>query len=181
MTGRRISHTGQALRKPNGLFCKPERTDPIGTPTPNKITVAEAAARLNTSEDALRKRIRRGSLPAVREQGRWWVLWPPPDEQATGQATRPIGQAEQAASPPQIALLEARIAYLEETIRRLDSERDRLAAALEHARQQQAAHIEEVLRKDIIIQQLAQRIPALPSPEEMKDEQRRPWWQVWKR
>lgn len=135
-----------------------------------KITVEEAARRLQTTPEAIRKRIQRQSLPAEKEGRAWRVLWQPDTSQDTLQDTdRPQDALQDTPGHPaaemEIALLKARIAALEDTIRRLETD-------IEEWRQRD-------LRKDVLLQQLTQRLPALPTPEE--SQQRRPWWQVWKR
>jgi excisionase family DNA binding protein len=46
----------------------------------DRLTMAEAAARLGISTDALRQRVRRGQLPAVRVSKRVFVLLPAADD-----------------------------------------------------------------------------------------------------
>jgi excisionase family DNA binding protein len=51
------------------------------TPTPERITTAEAARRLGISVATVRRRTAAGELPAEQEQrpqgSKWWVLWEP--------------------------------------------------------------------------------------------------------
>src|SRR5215210_5225138 len=49
-----------------------EPTDP--TPTPQRVTVREAAVLLGISEGAVRMRVKRDTLPSTREGGRLYVL-----------------------------------------------------------------------------------------------------------
>lgn len=139
-----------------------------------KLTVEEAALRLKTSEDALRKRIRRGLLHAVKAQGRWWIPWPILEGQATGQAigqdTRPMGQDTQAELKPEISLLEAQIEHLKETVWRLEDERDTLRQALEKA---QRALLNQ---QSLSLPAAVKEIQALP-----ENTPKRRWWEVWKR
>ncbi len=135
-----------------------------------KITVDEAARRLQITPEAVRKRIQRLTLSAEKEGRAWRVLWQPdapPDIQQD--TNRPQDARQNAIGQPaaemEIPLLKARIVALEDTIRRLEAD-------IEEWRQRD-------LRKDVLLQQLTQRLPALPTPEETQ--QRRPWWQVWKR
>jgi hypothetical protein len=58
-----------------------------GEPQANhdRLTVAQAAARLGISEGAVRSRIKRGTLPITKEGGRVFVLW----GTGTSQANQP--------------------------------------------------------------------------------------------
>jgi hypothetical protein len=53
-----------------------------------EVTLPDAARRLNTTPDAIRQRIRRGTLPGVKRDGRWYVRLDATehDASATGEA-----------------------------------------------------------------------------------------------
>jgi hypothetical protein len=123
----------------------------------DKVTIPEAAARLGLSENALRKRVHRGTIEHEKdEEGRVYVYLSPdmpptmPD-QADGQATdQADGQAiNQAADQARL------IARLEDEV--------------EYLRREAEDWKEEARRKDTIIMTMAQRIPELepaPGPRE---------------
>ena len=107
-----------------------ERTD--------RVTVAEAALRLGVKEQAIRKRIQRGTLAHDKgEDGRVYVYLDAEDG-ATGTGT-------DAGMSTLVQTLQDQIAYL---------------------RQEAEDWKEEARRKDTIIMSLTQRIPALEVPAE---------------
>jgi excisionase family DNA binding protein len=83
-------------------------TDPA---TGRRLTVAEAAEVLGISGDAVRSRIKRGTLPTVREGGRVLVVM--------GDTDRPTDQAQPTNRPGEDLLyqeMQARIRYLEQQV-----------------------------------------------------------------
>lgn len=129
----------------------------------DRVPIAEAARRLGLSTEAIRKRIKRGSLDAQKdEHGQWWVLLPPDtagrDQDATSQ--RPDAGGD---TVGQVDVL----AVLQERIRQLEDERDYLRRVLAD--------------QTIAVQTMALR--ALPPPREPAGgaaETPRPWWQFWR-
>jgi excisionase family DNA binding protein len=112
-------------------------TDPT---TGRQLTVAEAAEALGISGDAVRSRIKRGTLPTVREGGRVLVVM--------GDADRPAGQARPTNRPGEDLLyqeMQARIRYLEQQV---EEERE--------ARR----------RADTLLARLMDRLPELEAPKE---------------
>ena len=135
--------------------------------------MAEAAEVLSISDDAVRSRIKRGTLPTVREAGRVFVV--------LGGTDRPIAQAQPTSVHGEDRLYEemqARIRYLESQV---EEERE--------ARR----------RADTLLARLMDRLPELEAPSEpsggpqtAEEEQeraeprpatggaqegvRRPWW-----
>jgi hypothetical protein len=96
--------------------------------TSRRLTVQEAAEVLGTSVDAVRMRVRRGSLDSEKKPDARVYVWVEGDSSET--RSRPNGEAE--------ALLEAK----DETIALL--------------RDQLAPRAEEIQRRDVIISQLTQ-------------------------
>jgi len=112
-------------------------TDPT---TGRKLTVSEAAEVLGISGDAVRSRIKRGTLETVREGGRVWV--------ALGAADRPTAQALPTHAPGEDRLyqeMQERIRYLENQV---EEERE--------ARR----------RADTLLARLMDRLPELEPPQE---------------
>lgn len=86
----------------------------------DEVSIVEAAERLGVTENAVRKRIRRGSLPARKEGDRWLVTIP---------AGMPIDERDDVAGERDDALVE----HLEEEIEFLRAQlraRDELIALL---------------------------------------------------
>jgi excisionase family DNA binding protein len=113
--------------------------------TGRKLTVPEAAEALGISGDAVRSRIKRGTLPTVREGGRVLVVM--------GATDRPTAQAQPTyPRPGEDRLYEemkARIRYLEEQV---EEERE--------ARR----------RADTLLARLMDRLPELEAPQEAPPE-----------
>ena len=117
-----------------------------------RVDVQEAAGMLGTSVDAVRKRIRRGTLRSEREDGRVFV-WvdeepgsrAPPYREVPHHGVRDEARPVVEAKDAHIAALEGRIASLEG---QLD------------------VRAEELRRKDHIIAGLVQRVPELVPAQE---------------
>jgi DNA-binding Lrp family transcriptional regulator len=162
-----------------------ERQDARTTPPGRKFTVSEAAVDLNISAEAVRSRIKRGTLRSVKEGSTVYVLLA---ADRTTDQTRP-GEDQTPPEPDrtsdQTALLEhleAEISYLRE---QLDAERQ--------------ARTEERRRADTVIAQLTSRIPQIEAPQEPQNQAesaeprsgrgtgaeeperatQRPWWRKW--
>ena len=115
------------------------------------VTVQEAARRLGVKDDAIRKRIQRGSLRSEKdlEDGRVYVYLDTPQDtahDATYAATEDTTQ--DTAQDGIVGELRDRVASLE---RMLDQERE--------------ARTEERRRHDTLMATLMQRIPELEAPE----------------
>ena len=118
--------------------------------------MAEAAEILGISAEAVRGRVRRGTLPVEREGGTVYILLdgPAADRSTTDQPRTTTDQ-----TTAFIASLQDQIQYLRE---QLDAERE--------------ARTEERRRHDTIVAQLTSRIPELepPAPPEPREEPERP-------
>ncbi len=115
----------------------------------DRLTVQEAADRLGVKEDAIRKRIQRGSLIHEKEDGRVYVYLDEAQDTAHD-ASYPQAQVE--GNGELVEELRDRVRYLE---RQLDQERE--------------ARTEERRRHDTLLAQLMQRIPELEAPREPRD------------
>jgi hypothetical protein len=156
--------------------------------TQETVSVEAAAAYFNTNAAAIRKRIKRGTLAAVKDKaGRWQVSLTGQTGQDAGRAGTvlrdvPTGSkrdvpkdarrdALEAASAQLIDTLEDDNARLQAALKEVKSERDylreRLAEAHQLLNQQQQLSLPK-----------AKEIQALPAG----DEDRRGWWgRLWKR
>jgi hypothetical protein len=124
-------------------------------PNVRRTTVAEAAEILGISAEAVRGRIRRGTLPVEREGGTVYVLL---DAQADDRTTADQSRTTADQTRALIASLQDQIQYLRE---QLDAERE--------------ARTEERRRHDTLMAQLTTRIPELeppapPQPPEPREE-----------
>jgi hypothetical protein len=121
-----------------------------GEPQANheRLTVAQAAARLGITEGAVRSRIKRGTLPNTKEGGTVFVL--------LGGGTSQSNQTTNIGVPGDqsdlIASLQDQIRYLRE---QLDAERE--------------ARTEERRRHDTIVAQLTSRIPSIEAPQDVSE------------
>ena len=110
----------------------------------NRVTVAEAAARLGVKEQAIRKRIQRGTLTYDKDDdGRVYVYLDMED--------RATGTDADAGINTLLQSLQDQVVYL---------------------RQEAEDWKEEARRKDTIIMSLTQRIPELEAPREASSELR---------
>ncbi len=134
----------------------------------DRVTIAEAADRLGVTRDAVRKRIKRGSIEWERDPGGETYVFV--DASATDEdASATVGDTSGH------ALF------------------DRMAGEIDYLRQQLEVWQEEARRKDHIIAALTDRIPELEAPRETREapeaaseeseggedrggEERRPWW-----
>jgi hypothetical protein len=121
--------------------------DRAGEPQANheRLTVAQAAALLSISEGAVRSRIKRGTLPTMREGGAVFVLL----GGSTSQANQPTNTGVPGDQSELVNALQDQIRYLRE---QLDAERE--------------ARTEERRRHDTIVAQLTSRIPAIEATQE---------------
>ena len=169
--------------------------------SPLGLGISEAARVLGVSREAVRQRIRRGTIPATKVDGNWYVQINRPDT-AAGTATAPphgtptptATDAATGTSPgtangyadhdSRLAVAEAEVRRLEELARVVQTENARLWAEME-------TRTEELRRKDHIIAVLAQRQMTLPlvsaEPTTPGDplatttpSPRRAWWQWWR-
>jgi excisionase family DNA binding protein len=116
----------------------------------NHVTVAEAAQLLGLSAEAVRMRIKRGTLPSEKVNGTVYVHLQSDRLQINGNLT-------ECQPPGPTAGLTTNHTDLAESLR---DEVEFLRAEL---KRREEVHVEENRRKDTIIARLTQRIPELPS------------------
>ena len=154
--------------------------------TQDRVTIQEAARRLGIKEDAVRKRIQRGSMRHEKaEDGRVYV-W----VDAAQDATQDTGQTSQdayqdAAQDERLEDLREQIAYLR---RQLDEERDArrradmILAQLSQATAEQARTIreleapQEATEAAETVENEPERAEPRSSTEEGQESDQRPWW-----
>jgi hypothetical protein len=104
----------------------------------HRVSVAEAARILNTTAEAIRSRIKRGTLPSTKESGRVYVLLSP-DQIPLGQRPGTAQTTDQSQSAPDALISEMR-GRIEDLRIQLESER----AAHAEARRLLAAAMERI-------------------------------------
>ena len=134
-------HDNTSRPRPESVQTAPQ------TAVQKTIPIAEAAARLGISADAVRKRIQRGKLTGHKTDEGWTVDWIEPD---SGPDTV---QTVSAASSALITALQGQIDYLKDQV---EAER----RAREEAERRHASEIE---RRDVLMRDALERIPQLPS------------------
>ena len=163
------------------------RTQDANEHTTKRVTVAEAAQLLGMSAEAVRMRLKRGSLKSDKIKGTVYVLLDAeqtrPNIDQTGGDSNTGSERTDEQTRDRTALvdvLRSDVEFLREELKRREE-----------------VHAEESRRKDTIIAQLAQRIPELEapseaqeapvtpsedaakgraSPEHQESSQRRSWW-----
>ena len=128
----------------------------------DRVTIQEAARRLGVKDDAIRKRIQRGTLEHEKnpDDGRVYVFLDATQDEPDGSAqdsTRHIsanGDRDAAKDTSRDALVDA----LQEEVVYLRGVIDRIQGEME-------ARTEEIRRRDHIIMVMAQRIPELEAPK----------------
>jgi hypothetical protein len=164
------------------------------------LTIAGASARLGIAPDAVRKRIRRGSLRAIKVDGCWRVLLEAgeaaagtPDGSvpaaactAAGTGGRPAGHQEQergwdgvqavagtASGGVQAAVQDgATVEAYRELVASLRDEAGFLRRELETRSRELEGRAEEVRRRDALLDAMAQRLRQLPPPGDPPDDYR---------
>ncbi len=118
------------------------------------ITVQEAARRLGVKEDAIRKRMQRGTLKHEKDptDGRVYVHL---DETQDGSQDTAQDTSEDASYDALVETLHDQVSYLKAVIQTRDRELE--------------ARTEELRRKDHIIAALTERIPELEAPREPRE------------
>ena len=143
--------------RPNGERTEDPTLDPTGYEhRTNRVTVADAAQLLGLSAEAVRMRIKRGTLASEKVGGTVYVLL---ESDLTHTGTDQTGDqtTDQTSvlTVDQTALvdaLQAEVQFLREELQRREE-----------------VHTEENRRKDTIIAQLTQRIPELEAPPEPRE------------
>ena len=135
-------------------------------PPTRRVTVAEAARLLGTSAEAVRMRVKRGSLRSTKIKNTVYVLLSPEQTRPNqGQTRGGIGSAANQTSEQTTNQTDDRTVLIE-------SLRSQVEFLQEELKRREEVHVEENRRKDTIIAQLTQHIPELEPPKEARQEPR---------
>jgi hypothetical protein len=143
--------------------------------TGRRLTVPEAAEALGISGDAVRSRIKRGTLTTVREGGRVFVV--------LGGSDRPGAQAQPTSVPSEDRLyqeMQARIRYLESQVEEEREARRRadtlLARLMDRLPELEAPSSEATPGEPETAAQEPERAEPHSAAEEAQEGAQRPWW-----
>ena len=135
------------------------RKDETNEQTTERVTVAEAAQLLGMSAEAVRMRVKRGSLKSTKIKGTVYVLMNaeqtrPNIDQTGGDSTMGSERTDEQTRDRTalVDVLRSDVEFLREELKRREE-----------------VHAEESRRKDTIIAQLTQRIPELEAPSEAQE------------
>ncbi len=156
-----------------------------GEPQTNqRLTVAEAAALLGITEGAVRSRIKRGTLPTVKEGAAVFVLL----GGGTSEANQPPNDGEPTAQPGLVEELRDRVASQERQLERHGDETERLhriIAGLAQANAEQARTIraieapaseEPTQDAETVEEETEGAEPRSATGGAQETTPRRPWW-----
>jgi hypothetical protein len=142
------------------------------TPPKHRTTVAEAAEILGISAEAVRGRIRRGTLPVERESGTVYVLLDHPSkDRTTADQPRTTGDQPDDRTDLLIAELQDRVRSLEEANR----ENRRIIAALT-SRIPAIEAPQEATETPETVEEEPQRAEPRPATGGAQEGVRRSWW-----
>jgi hypothetical protein len=157
-------------------------------PTENqqRLTVHDAARRLGISEDAVRMRVKRGTLSADKEGGRLYVLLDiePTSEPTTDRTDELIEELKDRVHRLEYQLDQEREARTEERRRQ-----DTVIAQLSRANEEQARTIRQLeapaespsaeRESPQTVEEEPERAEPRPDAPGAQESVRRPWWQRW--
>lgn len=163
-----------------------------------RTSITDAAALLGVSVDSIRRRLRSGALPGVRDnRGQWWLDLPddmPPEAALPSVEERlapaMLAPAQQPMQPPDPALVDTLRDQVADLARRLDRAEacgaaDREAAAAREAELRQTAERQgreltvALLRTAIAETEARAAREAKEEAQRERDEARRPAWRRW--
>jgi hypothetical protein len=148
-----------------------------------RLTVAQAAGLLGITEGAVRSRIKRGTLPTVREGGNLFVLL----GGGTSEANQPPHAGEPTDQPGLVEELRDRVASLERQLERRGDETERLhqiIAGLAQANAEQARTIRAIeapasegpTQDAETVEEEPEGAEPRSAAGEAQQGARRPWW-----
>ena len=166
-----VEHQEDPTLDQTGEQTSPQHTNdqtsemPTEHPT-QRVTVAEAARLLGTSAEAVRMRVKRGSLRSTKIKNTVYVLLSPEQTRPNQDQTRGVGSAAANQTSDQTTN------QTDDRTVLLESLRSQVEFLQEELKRREEVHVEENRRKDTIIAQLTQRIPELEPAKEATQEPR---------
>jgi hypothetical protein len=141
-----------------------ERTGRPG-PTSQRVTVPEAAEALGITVEAVRMRIKRGTLRSEREAGRVFVL---------------LGQSQPTDRPGEpttlISEMRSRIQFLEDELQRKDAILLNMTEAMKALSPPSQEHPPDERESPRTVDEEPERAEPRPTTVESQEPVRRPWW-----
>lgn len=163
------------------------RGEPSDGPQANqRLTVAQAAAKLSITEGAVRSRIKRGTLPTTREGGTVYVLWGDGTSETNHQTSYGEPHGVPADQSELVESLQDQVAFLRAELERRGEEADRYQRIVAGLAQANANLSERV--RELEPAQTGQESPQesaeavtrgdddRPAAEGQETAPRRPWW-----
>jgi len=136
-----------------------------------RLSVSEAADELGVSVDAIRSRIKRGTIPHIKRGGRVWVLL------GTDQGNRPAqDQSETSALTSEVEALREQVGWLRGEVQRKDAILLSMTEAMKALSppEREAPPEPREAPQTATEEQSDMRVP--PEPQEGVQ---RPWWRRW--
>src|SRR5829696_2847712 len=140
----------------------------------DRLTVAQAADALSVSQDAVRKRIARGTIPHDRdESGRVYVYLSPSETVHKTDQDRMWDDATKTVQDAYIRSLEDQIAFLRRELERKDTI---LLNLTERIPQLEASEVPEPRESTETVEEVPDRAEPRPATGGAQEGAQRPWW-----
>lgn len=133
-----------------------------------RLSVSEAADELGVSVDAIRSRVKRGTISHIRRGGRVWVLL------GADQVNRPT--QDQSESNPLISEMRSRIQFLEEELQRKDAILLNMTEAMKAISPPPQEDSPEPRESPETGEEMPERAEPRPATEGAQEGVQRPWW-----
>ena len=133
------------------------------------FTVAEAAARLGVTPDAVRRRLHRGTLAGDKTDTGEWRVWLPEQSPEQRQDARPDARHDTARTPPAPDETTARTGLAAEMVTGYEVRLAEMSENIAFLRSELESRTEEIRRRDHIIAGLVESVRALPAGEPRQD------------
>lgn len=147
-----------------------DRTD-RPSPDLDRLTVAQAADALSISQDAVRKRIARGTIPHDRDgSGRVYVYLSPSETVYKTHQDARVDEASKTVQDRYIRSLEDQIAFLRRELERKDAILLNLSSKIPELEPPESPET---------VEETSEGVEPHPGTEEPQEAVQRPWWRRW--
>jgi hypothetical protein len=147
-----------------------DRTD-RPSPDLDRLTVAQAAGALSISQDAVRKRIARGTIPYDRDgSGRVYVYLSPPETVHKTDQDAGVDEASKIVQDRYIRSLEDQIAFLRRELERKDAILLNLSSKIPELEPPESPET---------VEEASEGAEPRPGTEESQEGVQSPWWRRW--